>query len=82
MGIGIYELLLNELEGEKALINRKKIVLGFLSNEIEKNNFDEETQGNILNVMCTIQMAKDHSEVDKYERNILYHLDTVKNTEL
>lgn len=74
----IYEQLLFELNEEKKLIDRKKIMLGFLWNELTNYKNSDSTQLDILSAMTSIGLSKDQDEVERYSENIFYHIERKK----
>jgi hypothetical protein len=74
----IYEQLLFELNEEKKLIDRKKIMLGFLWNELTNYKISDSTQLDILSAMTSIGLSKDQDEVERYSENIFYHIERKK----
>jgi hypothetical protein len=54
----IYEQLIYELDEEKRLIDKKKILLGYLWNELKEPKCKESTKEKILSSMVSIGLER------------------------
>lgn len=74
----IYEQLIYELDEEKRLIDKKKILLGYLWNELKEPECKESTKEKILSSMVSIGLEDKQSKVEAYSRFIFHYIEMTK----
>lgn len=70
----IFEQLNYELNEQLDLINKKKMMVGYLWSTKNQRGFSEEENQNILGAMISIGTAKNLNEYEYYSNNVLAYV--------
>ncbi|MEK5104946.1 hypothetical protein MKX83_23675 [Cytobacillus sp. FSL M8-0252] len=70
----IYEQLNFELNEQQDLINKKKMMMGYLRLTSKQHDFSAEESNKILGALISIGTSKNQGEYEYYTENILAYI--------
>ncbi|MCM3412841.1 hypothetical protein [Metabacillus litoralis] len=71
----IYDQLNFELNEQLDLINKKKMIMGYIrSTNTTQHGFTEEESNNIIGALISICTSKNHKEYEYYATNVMNYI--------
>lgn len=70
----IYDQLNLELNGQLDLINKKKMIMGYIRSTNNQNVFTEEESNNIIGALISICTSENHKDYEYYATNVMNYI--------
>ncbi|MFE7063858.1 hypothetical protein ACFVAD_17105 [Sutcliffiella sp. NPDC057660] len=70
----IYDQLNLELNGQLDLINKKKMIMGYIRSTYNQIVFTEEESNNIIGALISICTSENHKDYEYYATNVMNYI--------